>query len=341
MTRYRWLLTAVLTLFPARALLAAPPPIAVFECPTASRWLTGASVTHLPVSADALESTTLPSGGVLVVPLDQVRSETQARRIAEYAARGGKLLAVYWGPLVRAEAQAGHPVYTLGPVVGVRPIGWRGADPITVRPGDRAGATEEIPDLRLPRGPIVRVEALPGATILARWAPAGRRAAFSPEAREAALGRPMGTDGASASAPEGTLAVGLGGHLYLAVDLFAPQNDTPEGRQLFLWAVNQLAPGAVFSQTRERAGAALAAVIRAETALAEAEKAKPDGAYGPLRDKLREARDFALRAKQAAATDRFFDATASSVRAHALAEEVLKALAPPSPPPPAEPEAMP
>jgi hypothetical protein len=287
---------------------AAPPPIAVFESPVACRWLTAASITHLPISGDQLEVVGLPAGGVLVVPLYQVRTDLQARRIADFAARGGKLLAIYWGPIVRSEAQGRHPVYTLGPVLGVRPFGWRGVDPIRVRPGDRPGLTDEILDLRLARGPLIRVEPLSGAMIAARWAPVGRR------------------DGMAAG--EGTLAVSAGPHLYLAVDLFAPQNDTAEGRQFFLWALDQLAPGAVYSQARERAGAAMAAVIRAETALAEAEKARPDGDYTKARDRLKEAREHASRAKQAAATDRFFDAAAGSVRAIALAEEVMKLLGP-------------
>jgi len=308
-----WRLASALLFLPlfARPGAAAPPPIAVFECPTAGRWLAGASVSYLPVSAETLDATPLPADGVLIVPLDQVRTESQARAIAEFAARGGRLLAVYWGPLVRAEAQGEHPVYALGPVLGVRPVGWRGADPILVRPGDRPGATEEIPDLRLPRGPLIRVEPLAGATIVARWAPASRRG--------------------GAAGGEGTLAVSAGPHLYLAVDLFAPQNDTAEGRQFFLWAVNQMAPGAVYTQARERAGVAMAAVIRAETALAEAEKARPGGDFAVARDKLKEARECAARARQAAATDKFFEATANSVRAIALAEEVMKLLAPPAP----------
>jgi hypothetical protein len=300
---------------------SAPVPVVVFECPAACRWLTGASIAHVPISASELERATLPADGVLVVPLDQVRTEACAGRIAEFAARGGRLLAVYWGPLVRPEAQGGHPVYTLGPVVGIRPLGWRGADPIRVRPGDRAGATEEIGDLRLARGPLIRLDPLPGATIVARWTPAGRRNNPAVE----------GAVSPAAAGPEGTLAVGLGNHLYLAVDLFAPQNDTAEGRQFFLWALNQLVPGLVFNQARERAGAAMAAVIRAETELGLAEKARPEGDYAAAREKLKEARECAVRAKQAAATDRFFEATANSVRAIALSEEAVKLLAPPLP----------
>jgi hypothetical protein len=292
-----------------------PPTVAVFNSPLACRWLTSVSVAYVPLTAEELEtSTTLPRGGVLVVPLDRVWTEGQARRIAEFAAGGGKLLAVYWGPLVREDARSRHPVYSLGPVLGVRPAGWRGADPLVVRPGDSAGSGAEIVNLRLPRAPLVRVEPLDGAAVLARWA------------------RPTKKEAAEQAPGEGPLAVAFGGHLYLALDLLAPQTETAEARQIFLWALNSLAPGLVTSQARERADAAMAAVMRSETALEEAQAARPDGDFKALREKLAEARDLATRARQAAAIDRAFEATAQAVRAHALAEEVLKALRTPAEP---------
>lgn len=294
---------------------AQPTAVAVYESAMASRWLTGASIAHLSITAESLESETLPRGGVLVVPLDRVRTGVQARRIAEFAAGGGRLLAVYWGPLVRPEFQSAHPVYALGPLLGVRPTGWRGADPLVVRPGESDAGSLEIENVRLARGPLVRVEPSAGARVVARWA------------------RPMKREGPEEGPGEGPLAVAFGPHLYLATDLFAPQNDTPEARQIFLWAIDQLAPGFVYSRARERAGAAMAAVIRAQTALTEARKARPMEEFRVEREKLAEARDLATRAKQAAATDRFFEAISLAVRAHALAEEVLRLLtSPPAPP---------
>jgi hypothetical protein len=287
--------------------LAAAPSVATYACPTASRWLSSAEVAHLPVTAGDLRPEALLGISLLVVPLERVRSDGEARWIAEFAARGGKVLAVYWGTLVREEAQSRYPVYSLAPLLGIRPTGWRGADAILAQPGDATPGVEGLPGGRLARGMLVRVETLLGAAVVARWSPPG-----------------------SPQAASGPLAVRFGNHLYLALDLFAPQNETPEGRQLFFWALDQLSPGLVFRQARERAGAAMAAVIRAQSALDEADRARPGADLKAARDKLAEARDGAERARQAALTGQYRDAAALSTRALALADEVMR-LAKPAP----------
>jgi hypothetical protein len=292
---------------------AATPAVATYACPTASRWLTSAEVAHLPLTAGDLRPEALLGVSVLVIPLDRVRTDGEARWIAEFAGRGGKVLGVYWGTLVRDEAQNRYPVYSLAPLLGIRPTGWRGADPILAQPAEGTpgvGATHASPLLpggRLARGLLVRVEPLSGATVVARWAPPGN----PPTAA-------------------GPLAVRFGNHLYLALDLFAPQNDTPEARQLFYWTLDQLSPGLVFRQARERAGAAMAAVIRAQSALDEAERVRPSAELKTAHDKLAEARDGAERARQAALTGQYRDAAALSTRALALADEVLRLAKPAS-----------
>jgi hypothetical protein len=291
----------------ARPGLAATPAVATYACPTASRWLTSAEVAHLPLTAGDLRPEALLGVSVLVVPLDRVRTDGEARWIAEFAARGGKVLGVYWGTLVRDEAQSRYPVYSLAPLLGIRPTGWRGADAILVQPAEGTPGVEGLPGGRLARGLLVRVEPLSGAAVVARWAPPGNPPAAA-----------------------GPIAVRFGNHLYVALDLFAPQNDTPEARQLFFWALDQLSPGLVFRQARERAGAAMAAVVRAQSALDEAERVRPSAELKTARDKLAEARDGAERARQAALTGQYRDAAALSTRALALADEVLRLAKPAS-----------
>jgi hypothetical protein len=287
--------------------LAAVPAIATYACPMASKWLAGAEAAHLPVAAGDLRPDALLGVSVLIVPLERVRTEAEARWIADFAARGGKLLAVYWGSLVREEAQSRYPVYSLAPLLGIKPTGWRGADAVLVQPEAGIAGAEGFPAVRLARGLLVRVEPLMGTTVVARWSPPG-----------------------VSTGTTGPLALRFGNHLYLALDLFAPQNDTPEARQLFFWAVDQLAPGLVFRQARERAGTAMAAVIRAQNALTEAEKARPDADFKSARDRLGEARDCAERARQAAITGQYREAAALSTRSLAIADEVSRLAKPPA-----------
>jgi hypothetical protein len=247
-----------------------------------------------------------PGVSALVLPLDRVRTEAEARWVIDFAARGGRVLGVYWGSLVRPGAEPKYPVYSMGPLLGIRATGWRGAGPVLIRPGDRPEGTEEIAGLQLTRGMLVRVEPVEGATVLARWASA------SPPS----------------DAPGGLLAVGFGPHLYLALDLFAPQNDTPAGRQLFYWFLEQLSPGLVYGQARERAGAALAAVIRAEELLNEDAALIPKARLDPMRQKLAEARASALRARQAVEANRCSEATVQYARARTLVDEVMRSLRP-------------
>jgi hypothetical protein len=296
--------------FDSRSAHAAPDPVAptvaVYQCAQAKRWLDAAGIPTVMLTPESVLSEGMSGVGALVLPLDQIRTETQARWVIDFAGRGGKILGVYWGALVRPEAQARYPAYALTSLLGVRPTGWRGADPLVIRPGDRPDATSEIVNLRVPKGMLVRVEPAPGATILARWAPPGL----------------------TSDAATGLFALSFGSHLYLALDLFAPQNDIPAARQLFYWSLEQLSPGIVYGQARERAGAAMAAVIRAENLLAEDADLLTPTKHAAFRNRLAEARDCATLAKKAVIDGQFGEATAQSVRARTLVDEVVRQLRP-------------
>src|SRR5206468_8716327 len=132
----------------------------------ASEWLAGAEVAYLPVAAGDLRPDALLGVNVLIVPLDRVRTAAEAQWVSDFAARGGKLLAVYWGSLVREEAQSRYPVYSLAPLLGLQPRGWRGVDPILVQPAEGVTVTDGPPAVRLARGMLVRVEPLAGAAVV-------------------------------------------------------------------------------------------------------------------------------------------------------------------------------
>ena len=100
-----------------------------------------------------------------------------------------------------------------------------------------------------------------------------------------------------------TLVVRKGSMFYVAANLFQGDPPAPELRQLFFWALDQAAPGLVFSRVRERAGAAVAAVIRARERLA----GSPRPPRRRVRTLLTEADEAAARAKSLAAGERFLN----------------------------------
>src|SRR5207244_1269029 len=66
------------------------------------------------------------------------------------------------------------------------------------------------------------------------------------------------------------LALRNGNLFYVAANLFHRGSDPTGVRRLLFWVLDQAVPGLAFSQARERAGAALAAVIRARERLTAA-----------------------------------------------------------------------
>jgi hypothetical protein len=81
---------------------AAAPRIAVVDCAPAAAWLSSAGVECLPLSAEALETAPVPDVQLLILPLDRVRSTAVLRSVTAFAARGGKVIGVYWAGRAKA-----------------------------------------------------------------------------------------------------------------------------------------------------------------------------------------------------------------------------------------------
>lgn len=292
--------------------------VGVFESPTAVEWLRSAGVECATVSEAELSG---PLTGIqlIVLPLDRVHSDLPLRALTAFTARGGKVVAVYWGTIARPEQQALYPVYSAAPLLGVRVLGWTLVGPSVVRTegagaapysaADTAGRdpvtstsnggrlASSAPELRLDQSMMVRVEAEPTAQILARIAPL-------------------------AGASSLVLAVRNGNMVYVAANLFHRGSGSLELRRLFFWVMDQAIPGLAYSQVRERAGAAVAAVIRARARLSTS--APP--AAESIRRLLDEADAAASQAKALAAADRFAESAAAADQARALTERALSML---------------
>ena len=100
---------------------AAAPRVAVFESPTAVEWLRSAGVECTAIAAAELNNGLLPDIQLLVLPLDRVHSDVPLHALTTFTARGGKVLAVYWGTIARPEQQSDYPVYTVGSALGGAP----------------------------------------------------------------------------------------------------------------------------------------------------------------------------------------------------------------------------
>jgi hypothetical protein len=286
----------------------AAPSAAVVESPAAAAWLRSAGLECLEITGEQLGAS-VPDVPLLVLPLDRVRSDAALRSLTAFADRGGKVVAVYWGTIARPEQQSNYPVYAAAPLLGIRVAGWVLAGPAVVRPESPAAGTAGFPvagggaratgnltgspaaELRLERAMLIRVEPEPAAQVLARLAPVS------------------GTETLA-------LVVRKGNMFYVAANLF--QGDPPplELRHLFFWALEQAAPGLVFSRVRERAGAAVAAIIRARERLAGFSAPAADA----IRTLLAEADEAAARAKSLAAGERFIESMAAAEQARELTE---------------------
>ena len=292
--------------------------VGIFDSPTAVEWLHSAGVESTTVSEADLTGS-LPGVQVVVVPLDRIRSSPPLRGLSAFAARGGKVIAVYWGTIARPEQQSDYPVYGAATALGVRVLGWKLTGPAAVRPeclgaldsgspdpvqGNNGSAvpatsrrTNAMAELHLSQCMLIQVEAEPGAQILARLVPA------------------------SGSAPL-VLAVRNGNMFYMAADLFHGGAGSIEMHRLFFWLLDQAVPGLAYSQARERAGAAVAAVIRARARLSAA--ASP--ASESIRRLLDAADAAASRAKTLAAEEQYADSLAAADQAQAITRQALGTL---------------
>jgi hypothetical protein len=286
-------------LHPSRAVAA--PRVAVVESATAAAWLRLAGLECLEITGEQLGAS-VPAVPLLVLPLDRVRSAAAVRSLESFTERGGKVVAVYWGTIARPEQQSAYPVYAAASLLGLRVAGWTMSGPAVVipeapgAPAVRAaggGSRDEgrSAALRLEQAMIIRVEPEPMAQVLARLAPVSGAAPLA-------------------------LAVRKGNMFYISANLFQGAPSSPEMRRLFFWILDQAVPGLIFSQVRERAGAAVAAVIRARERLAGLSAPTAD-AVRPL---LAAADEAAARAKSLAAGDRFQESLAAAEEARALTE---------------------
>lgn len=299
------LLAAGLLLCPPRAATAVPS-LAVVGSATAAAWLRSAGLECLEITGEQLGAS-IPAVPLIVLPLDQLRSDTALRSLTMFSARGGKVVAVYWGTIARPEQQPAYPVYAAASLLGFRVAGWTLTGPAVVQPeipvagspmapwiedgatGDRGTLTTE---LRLGQAMVIQVEPVPTAQVLAQLVPVSG-------------GAPL------------VLALRNGDVFYVAANLFERDPSSAELRRLFFWILDQAAPGLVFSQARERAGAAVAGVIRARERLG----ALPSPAAAAVRRLLDQADAAAARAKTLAAGHRFRESIAAADHARALTEQ--------------------
>lgn len=278
------------------ATAAAAPRVAIVDCPTAQTWLKGVGIESLSVTATELNSGGLPGIQVLVLPLDRVRSDESLRSLTSFTARGGKALAVYWGTMARQDWQADYPLYRAGSTLGFRVTGWAYSGPALVRIEPPA-VPGPVADLRLDRLMLARVEPEPSAQVLARLAPAGG-------------GEPM------------VLALRNGNIYYVAANLFHRGSDITGVRRFFFWMIEQAVPGLAFAQARERAGTALAGIVRTRERLTGISPPTAES----VRRLLDEAQQAVDRARALASTEQFAESAAASDRARELTERALRLL---------------
>src|SRR5260370_22934296 len=98
----------LLSLAPAAG---AAPRVAVVDSAIATAWLRSAGVECAPVAAGDL-GTSMPDVPLIVLPLDRVCTVAMLPALTAFTARGGKVLAIYWGTLARPEAQSDYPAYS-------------------------------------------------------------------------------------------------------------------------------------------------------------------------------------------------------------------------------------
>jgi hypothetical protein len=274
-----WMAVGLVVAIPAGAL----PNVAVVGGATPSKWLLAVGVQHTVLAPEQVSADALATTQILVLPVERVRTPVVAQAVINFVRRGGAVLAVYWGPVVREGSEGAQPGYALLEILGARPVGWRGTGAVTVRlePNvDRGGSMAA--ETLLPRGMLVTLQPQAETQILARWTPGGT---------------PL---------PERDVAaVRTGNVVFCGLDLFAPANDTPAVRQLFMGLFGMLAPNLAFDQARESAAAAMAAVIKLGSQVDVAEMRSPHVNFAPVRQLLEQARDAAAQAKARVSQERY------------------------------------
>src|ERR1051326_717054 len=127
------LLIGLLTLCPLAGPAFAASRVAVVDCPTAIAWLETVGVEGESVTASGLSTASLTDLQLLVLPMDRLKSDDSLRAVSTFAARGGMVVAVYWGTLARPDRQAEVPAYGATPLLGLKVAGWTTTGPVTVK----------------------------------------------------------------------------------------------------------------------------------------------------------------------------------------------------------------
>lgn len=210
-------------------------PITVVSSPLVEKWLTQDGIPFVRRTGPGLGAAPIARTQLLVLPLEMIGGPAAAKNVQNYVSKGGRVLAIYWGSLASAESTI-SPVYHLVPVLGVKPLAWTPDPglPLTIMstgPGLLPYGGREV---NLTRTPAIRMEALPGTSVIGRW---------------------TGENGVRPG------AIFLRGNvLTISANLLRPQNDRSEARDVFFWAVQRLAkdvgPG---MQARDRIQQAVAA----------------------------------------------------------------------------------
>jgi hypothetical protein len=143
----------------------------------------------------------------------------------------------------------------------------------------------------------VKIEPEPAAQVLARLSPA-------------------------AGADPMPLLLRNGNYFYSAANLFHRGSDDTGVKRLFFWLLDQASPGLAFAQAREKAGVAMAGVIRARERLTGSTSPNLEEA----RRLLEQATQAAERARTLAAAQQFVESAAASDQSQALTERALQLL---------------
>jgi hypothetical protein len=206
---------------------------------------------------------------------------------------------------VRDASEASQPCYLLQEILGARAGGWRGTGPVTVRLESGVARDETMSaEVVIPRGILVTLQPAAEAQVLARWTPGG-----------------------TATPERDVVVLRLGNVVYTGLNLLAAPNDTPAVRRLFLWMFGFLAPNLAFEQAREQAAGAMAAAIKADAQVSQAEGQLPHVNFAPVRELLEGARDAAAQAKERVAQERYRESSTAVERSRMLLQQALQILA--------------
>lgn len=214
------------------------PAVVVVDSPVAEKWLQQAGIAYSARPGALLGAMPLAGARLLILPMAAVTSPDAARTVESFAARGGRVVAVYWGTLVGPGGGA-PPSYQLAEILGVRPVGWTGETPqeVVLSETGTGALPYSGPRVSIPLCQSTLVQPLLGSRVVASW----------------------GGDDTLDPASPGAIFL-HGNALYIAPNILRPGNDRPEVRELFFWAIQRVAPDfGPTLQARDRIAAAAGA----------------------------------------------------------------------------------